>query len=290
MLINARLGAIPIFLFGMLAVGVFGCSNNSPTTNARSGDSPAANSSKTNSAVSQSSSPKLNSPQPASPQPNVSYQQALVKAESATSISQSAISPEDWAIVSRKWQQAIQLLKAVPASHPNYKNAKAKLAEYQQQFDYAQKKANPNPALASAGPKCFGKPDRSYANASSVFTAPIKRREHSTVVIDVTFFNSGLRQTYEMILDSGASATLITGEMATGLRIKPIGATKANTASGQGVIFGIGCMDSMQVGGAVVRNLPVIIGTSLDIGLLGQDFFGGYDVTIKQNVVEFRHR
>ena len=27
-----------------------------------------------------------------------------------------------------------------------------------------------------------------------------------------------------------------------------------------------------------------------DIGLLGHDFFGNYDVTLKQNVVEFRRR
>ena len=287
MIENPRLGAIPIFLFGILAVGVFGCTNNSSTTNVAADASPAATSSKTNSPP---LTTKLNPPVATPQKPDVSYQQALVKAESATSISQSATSLEDWAIVSRKWQQAIQLLKAVPASDPNYKNAKAKLAQYQEQFEYAQKKANPKAALASAGPKCLGKPDRSYANSSKVFTVPIKRRDYSTVVIDVTFFNSGLRQTYEMMLDTGASATLITGEMATGLRIKAIGATKANTASGQGVIFGIGCMDSMQVGGAVVRNLPVIIGTSLEIGLLGQDFFGGYDVTIKQNVVEFRHR
>lgn len=287
MIRNARFGAIPTLLLGMLAVGVFGCTNNSSNTNTSSNSpavsSPAATSSKPNS----NSSPSTTA---TAQKPNASYQQALVKAESATSISQSATSQEDWGIVSRKWQQAIELLKAVPASDPNYKNAKVKLVEYQQQFNYARNKANPNSARASTEPKCAGKSDRSYANASSVFTAPIKRREHSTVVIDVTFFNSGLRQTYEMILDSGASATLITGEMATGLRIKPIGATRANTASGQGVIFGIGCMDSMQVGGAVVKNLPVIIGTTIDIGLLGQDFFGGYDVTIKQNVVEFRHR
>lgn len=272
------------FLSSLLAIGVIACGNNIATTSSNSNPQPSISP-----AIAPAKPIKVNPPKSPSPTSDT-YQQALVKAESAASITQSATSVEDWQIVSRKWQQAIDLVKVVPASSPNYKNAQAKLAEYQQQFNYAQQQANPGSKAVSAASKCLGKPDRKVAASGKSFTVPIKRREASTVVIDVTFFSSGIKQTYEMIFDTGASATVITPEMATGLRVKPIGATKVNTASGQGVVFGVGCMDSIQAGGVVVKNTPVIIGISMDLGLLGQDFFGDYDVTIRKNVVEFRHR
>jgi aspartyl protease family protein len=36
--------------------------------------------------------------------------------------------------------------------------------------------------------------------------------------------------------------------------------------------------------------MVVAISSSLPLGLLGQNFFGHYDVTIKQDVIEFRLR
>jgi hypothetical protein len=55
------------------------------------------------------------------------------------------------------------------------------------------------------------------------------------------------------------------------------------------VEFPIGYLDSMEVEGMRVNKVSVAIaGTELEIGLLGHDFFGNYDVTIKRHVVEFR--
>jgi len=47
----------------------------------------------------------------------------------------------------------------------------------------------------------------------------------------------------------------------------------------------IGYINSIQVGGAFVKDVPVAIAPSpeLEIGLLGHDFFGNYDVTIKRD-------
>ncbi len=121
---------------------------------------------------------------------------------------------------------------------------------------------------------------------SSAFIIPIKRRAGGTPVIDVTFNGN---QQFEMIVDTGASGTVITQKMATALAVVPVGRAKANTASSKAVEFPIGYINSMEVEGVKVNRIAVAIaGAELETGLLGHDFFGDYDITIKRNVVEFR--
>jgi len=121
-----------------------------------------------------------------------------------------------------------------------------------------------------------------------VFSAPIKHRRAGTPVIDVTF--NGLKR-FEMVVDTGASGTMITRSMAAALGVVPVKTIRADTASEVGVEFPVGYVQSIAVDGAVANKVLVAIaGLNQDIGLLGNDFFGNYDVTIKQNVVEFRHR
>ena len=62
-----------------------------------------------------------------------------------------------------------------------------------------------------------------------VFQAKIKRRESGVPVIDVTF-NS--KQKFEMLLDTGASQTMITKEMANALGVVQESTQKAAVASG----------------------------------------------------------
>lgn len=107
-------------------------------------------------------------------------------------------------------------------------------------------------------------------------------------MIAVTFNGS---QTYEMILDTGASGTLITSAMAEALGVQSVGETSVDTASAQNVSFHLGYVDSIEVGGAVANNVLVAMsGPELSLGLLGHDFFGNYDITIRENEVEFRVR
>jgi len=123
-------------------------------------------------------------------------------------------------------------------------------------------------------------------NQPQVFVAPIKRRVGGTPIIEVIFNGN---QQFEMILDTGASGTVITQKMADSLGVMPVGKAKANTASSKAVEFPIGYVDSMEVGGARVNQVAVAIaGSDLETGLLGHDFFGDYDLTIKRDVVEFR--
>ena len=117
-----------------------------------------------------------------------------------------------------------------------------------------------------------------------VFQAKIKRRAGGTPVIDVVFNGN---KTFEMIVDTGASGTLISQRMASALGVRPVRTVRAGIANGTVVEFPIGVVRSIRVGGAVIQNVEVAIAKQMPIGLLGHGFFGNYDVKIKKDVVEF---
>lgn len=142
-------------------------------------------------------------------------------------------------------------------------------ANWQAQF----RRGGSNPAPA-AGPQ----------GNQKVFQARIKRRAGGTPVIDVVFNGN---RTFEMIVDTGASGTLITQRMAAVLGVRPVRTVRAGIADGSIVEFPVGRVQSIGVGGAQVRNVEVAIARQMEIGLLGHDFFGNYDVKIKKDVVEF---
>jgi predicted aspartyl protease len=121
---------------------------------------------------------------------------------------------------------------------------------------------------------------------SGVFQAKIKRRESNIPVIEVTFNG---KQKFDMMVDSGASGTVITPAMAKALGVVNQGSIQAKTPNGEAT-FPVGRLTSIEAGGLSLKNVVVAISPSLDIGLLGQDFFGNKDVTIKQDVIEFRSR
>jgi predicted aspartyl protease len=121
---------------------------------------------------------------------------------------------------------------------------------------------------------------------SGVFQAKIKRRKANIPVIEVTFNG---QQKFEMMVDSGASGTVITPAMAKALGVVEQGTVEALTPNGVAT-FPVGRVTSMEAGGLAINNLVVAVSPSLDIGLLGQDFFGHKDITIKRDVIEFRAR
>lgn len=107
-------------------------------------------------------------------------------------------------------------------------------------------------------------------------------------VIYVTFNRI---KSYPMLLDTGASITTITPAMARDLRVRQEGSIRVSTASSRVVNFSTGRVGLIEVGGFGKRNLYVAIANNqLPIGLLGQNFFGEYDVTISRDYVEFRRR
>lgn len=74
----------------------------------------------------------------ASPETDV-FLEAENKAISAKNIAQIAQTKEDWTLVVNRWQQAIDLIKAVPRSNPKYALAQKQLAEYQTGLNDAEK-------------------------------------------------------------------------------------------------------------------------------------------------------
>ncbi len=256
------------------------------------------------------------------------FELGLDKAASAYSISQSAQSVEDWKLVASQYQEAIALLKQIDRHSPYFAIAQSKIREYQRLLKQARQQALPaaliapsakppkvivsvptpattpnlpQPPLAAVQEKQIYSPTPSDSPTNrqvlvvpkidsepkpTVYVAPIKRRIGGTPVIDVTF--NGNKQ-FEMILDTGASGTVITQAMADALGIIPVAKAKANTASAKAVEFPVGYVDSMEAAGIVVRKVGVAIaGSELETGLLGHDFFGDYEITIKRDTIEFR--
>jgi predicted aspartyl protease len=130
-------------------------------------------------------------------------------------------------------------------------------------------------------------PKKTKVAQNYITRIPIKRRIGRTPVIEVTFNN---QQTFEMILDTGANDTLITRKMANKLKLKATGTMQAQIADGSQIQFPTGQVKSIAVGGVVANNLQVAIAPKGGIGLLGHDFFGNYDIRLREKVVEFHRR
>ena len=206
-----------------------------------------------------------------------SYQQALDKAESAASISASAQSPEDWKLVAAQWKDAIALMKQVSPNDTNRTSAMQEIARMEVGLERSQQNIDRfkgNNSDIATGP--VTEPRR------GIYRAAIKYYSSGIPVVDVTFNG---RERFEMMVDTGASATMITESMAQRLRVKTVGSVEAMTPSGK-TQFNVGYIDSMVVGGGSLQSFPVAIGP---VALLGHDFFGDCNISIKrdQNIVEF---
>jgi predicted aspartyl protease len=211
------------------------------------------------------------------------YQQALDKGDSARSISQSAANKDDWELAVDRWEQAITLIKRVPKQDPNQKYIGPKLGEFEKGLEIAQQRAKGIIPIASASayerrltPGVTAPP----GSGSRSFTVPIKYRQSRIPVIDV-MFNNG--QVFEMMVDTGASGTMITDEMAAALNLREVGRVAINTPAGQSTA-GVGVLRSLSVGGKTIYDVEVTIGP---VGLLGHDFFDDCEVSFRRDTIEF---
>ena len=134
-----------------------------------------------------------------------------------------------------------------------------------------------------------GSSNTSQPNASGktgVFTVPIKRRDSGIPVVDVTFNG---KHTFEMLFDTGASGITVSTDMAQAIGLKSEREAFSQTAGGV-VAIGLTTVSSVKAGELTSSNLQVAINPSLPIGLLGQTFYGHYDVMIKEDTIELRTR
>lgn len=136
------------------------------------------------------------------------------------------------------------------------------------------------------GPLCNKNISPINNSSSEDFRIPIKRRVSGVPVIDVTFNG---KQRYEMAFDTGATWIAITPQMAQELKVKGESKAILSTANGE-IMVDVGRVSSAQVGGIIQKNLTVVITPGVPVGLLGQNFFGEHDVTIKANEILLRSR
>ncbi|NEP13444.1 MAG: aspartyl protease [Symploca sp. SIO2C1] len=269
-----------IVLSGILAVGSLACSSNDTDTANSIDAAPASPVASPTPAAAPTPKPQPQvspSPEPKASTDSYTYAHAMDIATGAITISQSAVSRDDWSLVASQWQQAINLLKSIPASDGNYGTAQQKLPIYQRFMAEAKTKATPPPE----------KPKEGDTNPD-YFSVPIKKRRGQIPVIEVAFNG---KQKFEMLFDTGASSTLVTSSMAATLGLKAIEIKAVGIADGSIVALPISLLESIEIDGRLKRKVKVAVAPpAMPIGLLGQDFYVGYDVTIKENIIEFRRR
>ncbi|URR36401.1 retroviral-like aspartic protease family protein [Thermosynechococcus sp. HN-54] len=189
----------------------------------------------------------------------------------------SAVLPERFyrAIANQDWATAVQILDQVIRTHPQQAPA---LASYRQELLRLQQL-----------PRTAAPPMATVITQPSGIV-PILRRQGGIPVIQV-MFNQRLR--FEMLVDSGASMTVITRSMARALGITPAQVVENrifHTANGQ-VVLPVVYVQSISVGGFHRKQVPVAVaGSEMTIGLLGQDFLQHFDVSLRQDHIQLQRR
>jgi gag-polyprotein putative aspartyl protease len=201
-------------------------------------------------------------------------QKAQDKATVAVKMSQSALSRDDCSLVALRWQESINLLKNIPASSRQYKAAQKKLTEYRYYLAHAKLKAMPLPRKFAASD-----------TSPQFFSVPIKGRIDGTPLVEVSLNDN---QKFLMLFDTGVYGTLITNVMARKMRLIPANRKLSGLADNSVIEFPTAFVKSQRIGTLIQRDVEVLIAPpGMDTGLVGQDFFAGYNFTIKENVIEF---
>lgn len=204
------------------------------------------------------------------------FSEGVTRAQSAVAIGQSAQSTDDWDLAASRWQQAIAYMQQVPASDPNHATAQQKIQEYQKNLTLVQRRAAgevPQTNTAAA--------DRPPGLVASI---PVVDQMGGTPVVPVKLTGNRSSQQFTMLFDTGASGTLITQTMANAIGVVVVDTAIVTVADGRQVEIPIGYVDTLEVGGLVVRDLVVGIGG--DVALLGQDVYGQYGLSIGGNKID----
>jgi tetratricopeptide (TPR) repeat protein len=134
----------------------------------------------------------------------------------------------------------------------------------------------------------FLQTDLKQQAARKVICAPIKHRLPGGSPLIEVVFNE--KYTFDMIVDTGASITMITSRMAQALQTNPTAYKWFMMADGHQVEYPVGWVQSIAVQRAERRFIEVAIGDREAVGLLGQDFLSYYDIRILAHEIEFHLR
>ncbi|ASC71788.1 hypothetical protein XM38_027420 [Halomicronema hongdechloris C2206] len=216
---------------------------------------------------------------PATPKPASSdhFRQAVNAATSAVSIGQSAQSPQDWDLAINRWQVAIDFMAQVPAGDPNYSKAQQKIAEYRQNLAAARQQRQAigtEPTVSSSEP---------VAADGRVAQIPIVARRGGIPVVPVSLQGQQGQRQFTMLFDTGASGTLITRQMADAIGVTIVGEATVTIADGSRVTLPLGYVNAIDVGG--LRQEGVVVAIGGDVGLLGQDIYGDYGISMGSHAI-----
>jgi predicted aspartyl protease len=120
---------------------------------------------------------------------------------------------------------------------------------------------------------------------------------NNQIIVPVSFSNGGLEAATHLILDTGATHTVIYRSFASQLNILSVATGQSKVASGQSVLSEVGKVDFMKVGPIQARDFPVIImsfeGPPIAYsGLLGMDFLSRveYVLDYENQVIRWKLR
>jgi predicted aspartyl protease len=120
---------------------------------------------------------------------------------------------------------------------------------------------------------------------------------NNQIIVPVSFSNGGLEAATQLILDTGATHTVIYRSFASQLNILSLAKGQSKVASGQSVFSEVGKVDSMKVGPIQARDFPVIIMSfegppTFYSGLLGMDFLSRveYVLDYENQVIRWKLR
>lgn len=120
---------------------------------------------------------------------------------------------------------------------------------------------------------------------------------NNQIIVPVSFSNGGLEVATQLILDTGATHTVIYRSFASQLNILSLATGQSKVASGQSVLSEVGKVDAMKVGPIQARDFPVIImpfdgSPTFYSGLLGMDFLSRveYVLDYEKQVIRWKLR
>ncbi len=119
-------------------------------------------------------------------------------------------------------------------------------------------------------------------SATGAITIPV-RINGPRVVVPVTFVSGNSSSTGNLLVDTGASQTMISKRLAREIRLLSVG-METSVGIGGHVVSDVGQVESVKVGNAEVRNMRVSIHDRVyDVGsegLLGFDFLGRFQMSV----------
>jgi predicted aspartyl protease len=135
----------------------------------------------------------------------------------------------------------------------------------------------------SRGVIVFNKPTAPLPNVRGTVTAPLKIQE-GRIYTEVTIPGG---KPFMALVDTGTVGTLIPGDVADKLKLKPV-KTSVVTHDGSRVgRAGVAIVPRLRVGKAEIKSVPVVFlmadappGLDRTIAVLGMDFLGHFNVTI----------